>query len=220
MTYAIGDIHGCLVPLKTLMRKINPQPGDTLVFLGDYCDRGPDTYGVIEYLIGLRSSLPAIGIGVVFLRGNHEAMWLEALGPNPNSLSLWISNGGDITIRPYLEKGLPCPTEEHLHFLHQTQMFYETDTHFFVHAGLSPDLTIEQNKDYHHRDEIMLWSRGGGSDKWDKMVVVGHTPNRKVIRKQNKICIDTGCVFPHLGMGTLTAYNTTTDTIIQVSNRT
>ena len=72
VTYVIGDIHGCLRPLQRLLEKIAPQPGDEVVFIGDYIDRGPQSREVVEYLLGLpyRS---------VFLLGNHEKMLLDYL---------------------------------------------------------------------------------------------------------------------------------------------
>ena len=52
---AVGDIHGCLDKLKKLMDVIKWRPDeDTLIFIGDYVDRGPDSSGVIEYIIGLQ----------------------------------------------------------------------------------------------------------------------------------------------------------------------
>ena len=53
MIYAIGDIHGCLDPLRRLMDQIHPSETDEVVFMGDYVDRGPDSKGVIDYLLGL-----------------------------------------------------------------------------------------------------------------------------------------------------------------------
>ncbi len=53
-TLAIGDIHGCLEPLKLLWGMIDPQPDDRIIFVGDYVDRGPDTKGVIDFLMGLQ----------------------------------------------------------------------------------------------------------------------------------------------------------------------
>jgi Calcineurin-like phosphoesterase len=52
-TIAIGDIHGCSAALAALVQAIDPTPLDTLVFLGDYIDRGPDSRGVVEQVIAL-----------------------------------------------------------------------------------------------------------------------------------------------------------------------
>jgi len=69
--FAIGDIHGCFDKLCALMDKIKiDRSKDTLLFLGDYIDRGPDSFDVIEYLIDLKKHFQKI----VFLKGNHEEM--------------------------------------------------------------------------------------------------------------------------------------------------
>src|SRR5437588_408890 len=68
---AIGDIHGCLTALDTLLGFVRPGPDDQLVFLGDYIDRGPDSKGILDRLVELRKSGT-----VVCLRGNHEIMML------------------------------------------------------------------------------------------------------------------------------------------------
>jgi len=71
----VGDIHGYLDKLTELMEQVQPMEHDKVVFLGDYIDRGPDSRGVIEYLIDFRQRFPQ----TVFLRGNHEQMLLDAL---------------------------------------------------------------------------------------------------------------------------------------------
>ena len=73
-TLAIGDIHGCLAPFEALLDWVKPTAGDTVVLLGDYVDRGPDTKGVLDRLIELRKS----GLKLVCLCGNHEILMLEA----------------------------------------------------------------------------------------------------------------------------------------------
>ena len=65
-TIAIGDIHGCADELEQLLQLIQPTADDTLVFLGDYIDRGPDSQRVINTVIGLRETCE-----VVTLVGNH-----------------------------------------------------------------------------------------------------------------------------------------------------
>ena len=86
-TIAIGDVHGCSAALAALVRAIDPMPLDTLVFLGDYIDRGPDSRGVVEQVIALgdRST-------VVPLMGNHEEMLLAAL-EGSSELRYWLKFG-------------------------------------------------------------------------------------------------------------------------------
>lgn len=72
---AVGDIHGHLAHLKALMGQVCPSSDDKVIFIGDYIDRGPDSKGVIDYLINFRKRFPS----TVFLRGNHEQMFLDAV---------------------------------------------------------------------------------------------------------------------------------------------
>ncbi len=70
---AIGDIHGCSQALEALLDALAPQASDTLVTLGDYIDRGPDSRGLIDYIWKLKEA----GYTMPCLRGNHEQMLLD-----------------------------------------------------------------------------------------------------------------------------------------------
>src|SRR6056300_118142 len=79
---AVGDIHGCLNQLKALMEQVVPSLADQVVFLGDYVDRGPASFGVIDYLLEFGKTFPS----TVFLRGNHEQMFSDYLeGRDPTA---------------------------------------------------------------------------------------------------------------------------------------
>ena len=72
----IGDVHGCLEMIKRLMEKVAWQPQrDSLIFLGDYIDRGKDAMGVVEYIL----SLSRLSSDVQCIMGNHEAIFLDYL---------------------------------------------------------------------------------------------------------------------------------------------
>ena len=100
--YAIGDIHGRADLLAALLGqieaddKVRPAAATRLVFLGDYIDRGPDSYGVIELLL---NALPP-GMDADFLMGNHERMMLDALAEEWR-MPLWLSNGGGQSVQSY-----------------------------------------------------------------------------------------------------------------------
>jgi hypothetical protein len=100
-TIAIGDVHGCPVALAALVRAIDPAPLDTLVFLGDYIDRGPDSRGVLEQVIALRERCV-----VVPLLGNHEEMLLAAL-EGQSELRYWLKFGGTEALASYGYRGGP-----------------------------------------------------------------------------------------------------------------
>src|SRR3984957_8163781 len=93
LTYAIGDIHGSLDKLQRLILRCEEHAGGpptAVVFLGDYIDRGPQSCGVISFLIDLQSRRAG---RVVLLKGNHEAMALGAIdGTGP--ARLWVAQGG------------------------------------------------------------------------------------------------------------------------------
>ena len=200
---AIGDIHGCPESLDALLARIDPSPNDHLLFVGDYIDRGPGSKAVIDRLLDLREGVPC-----TFLRGNHEAMMIEYL--DSGTFSLWRMNGGVSTLQSYLRdetSEIQIPAA-HAEFVRDTKLYHETDGFLFVHAGLNPNLTIEENLD-EPDEEVLLWERGhlDVSDvAWEKTVVCGHTPQPEPISREKLVLIDTGCVY-HMkpGMGRLTA---------------
>lgn len=192
--FAIGDIHGCFDKLVSLMDKIDIDfDHDTLVFMGDYIDRGPSSFEVVEYLIDLGKRSP----NVIFLKGNHEDM-LEKYLAGPDKYT-YLVNGGRQTLESYMEKnpkdGPPIPSE-HLEFFDSLVIFYETDKYIFTHAGLRENIPI------HMQDpDDMLWIRSDfiQSDyDFGKRVVFGHTPFLEPLIRSNKIGIDTGAVYGHV----------------------
>ncbi len=109
---AIGDIHGCSTALKSLVDAINPSPTDTIVTLGDYVDRGPDSKGVIDFLIHLQSKCRT-----AYLLGNHEQMMMEVLSETQEPYS-WLRHGGVDTLESYGFSGsLSVVPESHRLFL-------------------------------------------------------------------------------------------------------
>ena len=107
MTYLFGDIHGCLKSFESLLDRLSPTQDDTVITLGDYVDRGPDSHGVIERLLTLRDQTNLIG-----LRGNHELMMMEALQGPPAS-GFWLLNGGLETLESYGIRKLSEVPQEH-----------------------------------------------------------------------------------------------------------
>lgn len=199
---AIGDIHGCVRSLKTLWNKLKPHKDAIHVFIGDYIDRGPDSKGVVDFLLDVRHDRKCI-----FLRGNHEQMLLDALLDDDSQN--WMYNGGDVTLKSYNNprKVSDIPAS-HIEFYKETRFFYETDNYFFVHAGAPPHQTLEQSKIDVRSEHFFLWGRehlNALETPWEKTVIFGHTPRPYPIRKPNMIGIDTGCVYDELGYGKLTA---------------
>jgi serine/threonine protein phosphatase 1 len=194
--FVIGDIHGTASKLDQLMAKLNINAKeDTLVFLGDYIDRGPDPKRVINTLLEIRKTI----VNVICLRGNHEQMFLDYYFENKEE-DMFMSNGGITTLISYgfqgsnVKETMRIP-ESHMDFLMTLKPYYETDHYIFVHAGLRPGIPLE-------RQDVndLLWLRHEFiHSRYDfgKTVVFGHTPlsyDMPFIKK-NKICVDTGAVF-------------------------
>ncbi len=210
--YAIGDIHGRLDLLHALLGMIlareaeSPSQHPALIFLGDYVDRGPDSRGVIDFLL---NELPD-EFQKIFLRGNHEAMLLGAL-ENPDIFDVWATNGGIASAQSYgvnvavaksysaeqtasilgqLEQLIP---QSHYEFLRALQLWAKVGDYFFVHAGVRPGIPLREQFEsdcLFIRDEFL---RHEG--RFEKIIVHGHTPVRTPDIRQNRIGIDTGAVF-------------------------
>lgn len=200
----IGDIHGCLASLDALLAKLEPFRDRIHVFLGDYIDRGPDSYGVIERLIEFGSRAEC-----VFLRGNHEQMALDAfLEGGDESWRHWTMNGGRTTIDSYTRAGTDMlESQGHLDFMLGTDFYYETPDFLCVHGGINPYMSVAENLTQVDPYEF-LWERrhiNTVAPDWEKTVIFGHTPMATVRMERNMIGLDTGCVFPDRGFGHLSA---------------
>jgi len=199
---AIGDIHGCLKTVKALWKKLEPHSDHIHLFIGDYIDRGPDSKGVVDFLLKKKNERKC-----VFLRGNHEQMLLDAL--EKGDAYNWMLNGGDTTLKSYGDQvrvnEIP---QDHIDFYTLTLPYYETDNYFFVHAGAPPHQTLKESKSDPEARKFFLWGRehlNAAETAWEKTVVFGHTPRSSPIKKNKMIGIDTGCVYNRLGYGKLTA---------------
>jgi serine/threonine protein phosphatase 1 len=203
MTYiAIGDIHGCAKTLRKLIDSLPLNNETHLVFIGDYIDRGPDTKGVIDFLLDLK-----LRYTCTFLRGNHEQMMLDAL--NGVRERMWLRSGGFQSLESYqAKKGEFYVPQEHFDFVFDTKLFLDTPMYFFVHGGIYPHLSVKENIEKADLD-FMMWERShlSAKNKWEKTVICGHTPQEDgILKRKNLICIDTGCVFAgEEGLGQLTA---------------
>ncbi len=210
-TFAIGDIHGCLDQLEDLIDRIEPGKDDLLVFLGDYIDRGPDSSGVIDFLIDLAASMPC-----VFLRGNHEHMFLEFLEFGANK-AMYLANGGMSTLESYLgpdqfvshSQVVQKISEGHRDFYAGMKWYYEDQSYIYVHAGIRPGVAM-----YSQERHDLIWIRDefvSSPTEMKKKVIFGHTPFAGPLVKEDKIGIDTGAVYG----GALTAVRLPGEVFIQ-----
>ena len=190
--FAIGDIHGCFDKLRALMDKIKIDvDNDILLFLGDYIDRGPNSFDVVEYLIDLKKHFQKI----IFLKGNHEEMLKKYL--EGKDRLTYLINGGQPTLESYMERsrtaGSPPIPQKHLDFFESLSFYYQTDNYIFVHAGLRENISLEMQD-----PADLLWIREDfvSSDfDFGKRVIFGHTPYPEPLVEPNKIGIDTGAVY-------------------------
>jgi serine/threonine protein phosphatase 1 len=201
--WAIGDIHGCLRALERLIERISPGEYDKLIFLGDYIDRGPDAKGVVDFLLQLSRRTQC-----VFLRGNHEQMLLDVIDNN-DDIFLWNLNGAQATIRSYRNLIQLETNEEHMNFYRNTKYYHIEGKYLFVHGGIRPNVPIEKQEPRDLiwiRDEFILKRHN-----LDFIVIFGHTPFEDVYFGEDKIGVDTGCVYG----GKLTAIEVNEKVVIQ-----
>ena len=208
-TIAIGDIHGCATALKRLLDEIKPIQKDTIVGIGDYVDRGMESDQVIEILIDLVTHCQFVP-----LIGNHELMMYKGIRNGKSDFEFWFQHGGSATIASYGSRVSNVP-QHHLAFLAQCVRYFETDTHFFVHANYEPDLPLAEQP-----DDVIFWQHiyefPPGLHMSGKIAVVGHTPQPDgEIRDLGHIkMIDTFCY----GDQWLTALDVESGTIWQANN--
>ena len=197
--FALGDIHGCSLALDAVLGAAALGNDDTLVTLGDYVDRGPDSRGVLDRLIELQGRCR-----LVPLLGNHDLMFLDALdaseqppgllrgaAPEPG-LQMWLGCGGVQTIESYGAIG--AVPEPHRDFLRRLRLSYEADRFVFFHANYDPETPIAEQA-----EDLVLWTSlrdylpppiASG-----RTAVVGHTAQKdgEILELDHLICIDTYC---------------------------
>jgi serine/threonine protein phosphatase 1 len=206
--YAIGDIHGRYDLLQVVHRKILQHSKDykgqiTVVYLGDYVDRGPQSRQVVECLL----SNPLPEFNTVYLLGNHEEILLQFLEGAPLAVAQdWLAYGGLSTLLSYgvSIKGIPtikdlpslradfiekCPPL-HRQFYRNLLLSFELGGYFFVHAGIKPKLPLNKqcNND-------LLWIRDEflkSQKRFEKVIVHGHSVTEVPEIKPNQIGLDTG----------------------------
>jgi serine/threonine protein phosphatase 1 len=183
---AIGDIHGCISPLRVILKSIDPQPDDVFVFLGDFVDRGPDSKGVIDEVISLSDKCT-----VYTICGNHEEMILAAFQGGQFEHKYWCKFGGKEALASYGVNSAKELPGRHLRFIADCKDYIESDDFIFVHATYDP--------------EVPLSNEGGSVLRWNKLdktvaphpsgktVVCGHTAQKQVLDLGHLLCIDTGC---------------------------
>jgi serine/threonine protein phosphatase 1 len=183
---AIGDVHGCRAALDTLLEIVAPSDDDTLIFLGDYIDRGPDSRGVIERLIELSQSP-----NFVALRGNHDE-WMLRARHDKRWFHSWLSLGvgGLNTLSSYNATSFDDIPAAHWEWLESTLYFYETERFLFAHAAIEGHLEMHQMS-----HDALLWRSVKESPPHfsEKTLICGHSSQKNGVPLDlgHAICIDT-----------------------------
>jgi len=193
-TYAVGDIHGSLGKLRNLVTRCERDADGApmaFVFLGDYIDRGPDSRGVIEYLMELQARPTG---SVITLMGNHEALALAALDSSLNAGD-WLLQGGDKTLRSYGVSNVYELPPKHVAWLRSLRLSYDDGQRLYVHAGVDPEKPLD---DQHDADLLCIREPFlSDARNYGRLIVHGHTPMKtgKPDLRANRLNLDTGAVY-------------------------
>lgn len=209
--YAIGDVHGCLAELQQAEARIaadvrrTGRPG-LVVLLGDYVDRGPSSFQVIDHL----QKPSTLGLRRLALCGNHDDIFSKFI-EEPELYNDWLSLGGEQTLMSYgidfahltrkrkskfddlkelLDQAVPAA---HRQFLANLPICLKVGKLVFVHAGLRPGVALMDQQ-----DEDLMWIREpflSQGPRQPLLVVHGHTPQITPDAGPGRIGIDTGAYY-------------------------
>jgi serine/threonine protein phosphatase 1 len=195
-TFAIGDIHGDLAALRLLFERL-PEitSDDTVVFLGDYVDRGPNSAGVVAWVREFQQKTPA---KCITLRGNHEDAWIQVVEEGWPQFIMPRGNGCLESLRSF--QGRPVPAEDELPtheeyeamydggffppevvaWMKELPYFYEDEHAIYVHAGIKREGDGFPHPSLVEPKRALLWLRDRDffENYRGKLVVFGHTTTR------------------------------------------
>lgn len=186
-TIVIGDVHGCSKALRAIIESIGPCADDTIIFLGDYVDRGPDAKGVIDQLVELKGCC-----NLVPLKGNHEVM-LASVCQGLGAEDHWLLSGGRATLASYGGRLDRIP-ESHRDLLGSLVPYHETPDAIFLHANYDPLVDLSQQT-----EASLFWTHlttsTPGPHQSGKTVYLGHTPQGSGMPLDlgHLVCLDTYC---------------------------
>lgn len=197
LTFAIGDIHGCFDKMRSVLQACETFADGRdakFVFIGDYIDRGPDSKGVVDFLIHEQSQPHR---RFVCLCGNHEDMLIRAAHQDRSARDLvtWWANGGERTLDSY---GVDDPFDlpaRHLDWIPSLPLMEREPGRLYVHAGIRPGVPLPLQS-----REDLLWIRDpflSSEDDHGVFIVHGHTPIQwdEPDLRSNRLNLDTGACF-------------------------
>lgn len=206
--YAIGDTHGYLDLMVNLHGQIKddlakkPIEKYKIIFLGDYIDRGPNSKGCIDYLIGLLSEDP----NVICLKGNHEEKLIQFLEDPIKIARSFLTYGGvecalSYGVQPasissttaeminFRDKMLAAIPKSHIDFIGELLISQISGDYMCVHAGVKPGVPLDQQIDHDLmtiRSEFIPYT-----GLHEKVIVHGHTPHYPIEIEPNRMNADT-----------------------------
>ena len=151
-TYVVPDIHGRADLLRDALGHIAEHAAGqagTIVALGDYVDKGPDSKAVIDLL---RKEPPPPGWPLILLKGNHDAMMVAALR-DPSEMPGWLARGGDAVIESYGGDPSKVPSAD-IAWLDRLALMHIDRFRIYVHAGLDPKVPLDRQTEH-----TLLWKR-------------------------------------------------------------
>lgn len=237
--FAISDIHGCLETFRGMVeQELALTTHDELYILGDCVDRGPNSKGVLDYIM----QLDGAGYKVFCLKGNHEEMMVKANRTyEEEDVELWLYNGGYETLTSFGIRDPRSLPSRYIAFMDNFRHYMTVDRLILVHAGLNfvgktmdpdgPQFLWNLHNPFNDR-ESMMWIRNWYDDvDWDwlkdRRIIHGHTPiTREDIEDMARLFeddqildIDNGCFAKfHEGLGSLCALNLDTNEVQFLAN--
>lgn len=179
----ISDIHGEYEKLCSVLNKAAPQKEDTIIFMGDYIDRGAKSKEVVDKIIDMQNIC-----NCVYLIGSHEYALLHAKNDEYYHYLFW-NYGGVQTVESY--GSFENILKTHGDFFNNLKFYHLTDNYLFIHAGIKPGISLENQ-----REQDMVYIRKefyNHKHSLPQKIIFGHTEFDKPVVQNDKICIDTGC---------------------------
>ena len=179
----ISDIHGEYDKLCAVLDKLSPNKDDTIVFMGDYIDRGAKSRDVVDKIISMQDVC-----NCVYLIGSHEYALLHADRDEYYNYLFW-NYGGPNTVQSY--GSYENIFKIHGEFFNSLKFYHIIGNYVFVHAGFNIKYPIDE------QDEVdMVYIRRNFYEhkhNFPYKVIFGHTDFDCPQVQEDKICIDTGC---------------------------
>jgi len=183
-TWVIPDVHGCILTLRTLVEElIALRKDDTLIFLGDLIDRGPDSKGVIDYIRELSQK----GIRTLMIKGNHEDYMVKVyrdelskrgimklFGIRSGILKEWMTHGGIETMKSFNARKITDIPIQYIEWIESFRYYLKWNKFLIVHAGFN-----FKSDDIFTDTQSMMWVRDYTiiPEKLGKYKIIhGHVP--------------------------------------------